>query len=192
MELDRLKKPIGRQDQYAAAMGGFNLMTFHADHKVSIKPLLLQDERIESLFSTFMLFWTGITRAAGEVLERQSEITGERMAALSRMRAIAEDAAHLLSGDSFSNEHFGEMLHESWMLKRGLVDGITSSQIDRWYQAAKQAGAWGGKICGAGGGGFLLVCAPVERHAAIRAALRDLAEVRFGHDQTGTRILHPN
>jgi len=189
LEIEVLGKPIGRQDQYAAAMGGLNLIEFLPNGGgVRVEPLICPPGTIQRLHRSLMLFFTGRQRSASELLERQGEAirNGKAVGALEKMRDLAYNLRErLCAGDASA---LGEALHTNWELKRSLVDGVSDSEIDDWYGAAMAAGASGGKLLGAGAGGFLLVCAPPERHARIRAALAHLREVPFRFAARGTQI----
>lgn len=190
IEVDVLKRPIGKQDHVAAAFGGFNYFRFNADGALGVIPQALDSAKARELFSHFQLFWTGISRDSADVLTEQKRNTTDRMAELTTMRDQAETLSGLLR-DGFEIKQFGRVLDDGWNLKRNLASGITSARIDRWYAAARAAGALGGKLCGAGGGGFLFFVVPPKRHQAIRAALQDLREVPIGFEPAGSRIILP-
>jgi D-glycero-alpha-D-manno-heptose-7-phosphate kinase len=188
VEINMLGKPIGRQDQYIAAAGGFNFIEFPPGGGVSVEPVVSPPGTLEALHRSLLLFYTGRQRAAANVLgsQRSAIVNGAATAGLKRMRDLAHEMRDALSaGDAAA---VGDLLHRNWQLKRLLAEGITDETIDRWYQMALDAGATGGKLLGAGAGGFLLFCAPVERHAAVRAALAELREVPFLFAARGTQI----
>jgi D-glycero-alpha-D-manno-heptose-7-phosphate kinase len=135
-----------------------------------------------------LILYTGTRRDADSILKQQSEGTASRLATLRQMRDLAASMRHALSGSGDIDE-FARLLHEGWELKRSLGFGITMSTVDEWYEAARRAGAQGGKLLGAGGGGFLLVMAPPERHEAIREALGRPREIRFEIDRRGSRVI---
>lgn len=191
IEIDILKKPIGKQDQFAAAYGGLNHFRFDKNGLVSMTPISLQPELRDALFQSFILFWTGIARKAEDVLSDQKSRTQHNMGLLDEMRSIADEAVALLGHPTLSVRTFGELLHASWLLKDRLSSRISNDRLRTWYEKAIAAGAHGGKLCGAGGGGFLLFCAPPERHAAIKAALGELRSVEVAYDPLGTRVLFP-
>ncbi len=187
IEIQLLGKPIGKQDQYAAAYGGIRYMTFYSDERVAVERLDLSDGVQVRLGQRLILFYTGRTRSADSILREQTQRVGESLDALREMRAQAElGRAALLSGDF---EMFGRMLHEAWMLKRSLAGGITNPEIDAMYGAARAAGAWGGKVTGAGGGGFFLLCTPPSVRDAVRTALRDFRELPIGFERHGARVI---
>jgi len=191
VEIDILGKPIGKQDQFAAAYGGLNYIRFDANERVSITPIGLSAQNTALLFSSFLLFWTGISRSADDVLSDQKQRAAINVGPLDRMLEIADRACELLHDPDLSLQQFGELLHEAWSLKQRLSPRIAEDHITGWYRCGIEAGAYGGKLCGAGAGGFLLFCAPPERHAAIRAALPKLKSLSVGYDPLGTRLLFP-
>ena len=186
IEIAKLKKPIGRQDQYAAAFGGLNYMRFNPDHTVDVEPVPCRAETLVELEQRVLLVYTGQTRNADQILERQADETGRRLNVLRSMRDLAGTMRHTLTGEGNIDE-FAALLHESWELKRSLGCGISDERIDDWYTAARRAGAMGGKLLGAGGGGFLLLVAPPWRHRAIREALGRPRELPFRVARHGSR-----
>jgi len=190
VEIERCGEPIGKQDQYAAAFGGFNLIEFNADDSVVVSPIICKRETLERIERNILVFYTGITRNASALLTRQSyEINnGKRQQeALRQMVHMTYDLRDELHKNNIAV--FGEILHENWLLKRGLMDGISTIEIDEWYSTARRAGAVGGKILGAGAGGFLMVYAPKESHDAIKSALHALRHVPFDFESSGSRII---
>jgi len=190
VEVDVLKRPIGKQDHVAAAFGGFNYFRFDADGSLNVMPHSVDSSAAGRLFDHLQLFWTGISRDSASVLAEQKQNTASRMAELTSMRDQAEVLSALLRRQ-LDVEAFGRALDEGWSLKRGLASGITTDSIDTWYAAARAAGAIGGKLCGAGGGGFLLFVAPPRHHEAIRMALRELQEVPIRFEPAGSRLILP-
>jgi D-glycero-alpha-D-manno-heptose-7-phosphate kinase len=188
IEIDILRKPIGRQDQYAAAFGGVNYMRFNSDHTVEVEPVACKPEKLKHLESQILLLYTDRQRDADSILKAQSEGTVSKYRVLQEMRDLAATMREALSGDTDLNE-FARLLHEGWLLKRSLGFGISSTSVDEWYEAARRAGALGGKLLGAGGGGFLLVMAPPERHEAIREAVGRPREITFQIDRRGSRVI---
>jgi len=188
IEIDVLKKPIGRQDQYAAAFGGVNYIRFNSDHTVDVEPVPCRPGILRTLEKSIILLYTGKRRDADAILKAQSEGTQSRFSTLCEMRDLAEAMRQTLSATGDLDE-FARLLHEGWELKRSLGFGISMKEVDEWYQAARRAGAQAGKLLGAGGGGFLLVMAPPERHEAIREALGRPREIRFEIDRRGSRVI---
>lgn len=187
IEINICKKPIGKQDQYIAAYGGINKITFHPDESVSIHRLPLLSEEIRRLGSNLLLFYTNKTRDANVILEKQRKHTEQKREVLRKMKVLADKLADSLTNGEFDKT--GEILHENWLLKKSLVDSISDSNIDDMYEKALSAGALGGKICGAGGGGFLLLYIPREKQERVRNALRDYRELPFMLEQFGSRII---
>ena len=190
IEIERCGEPIGRQDQYAAAFGGLNFIEFKPDDSVTVHPIVCRKDTLARVEAQWLVFYTGITRSASIILKRQqTAVAGERrkQRVMLRMVELARQMRKELQNNSVGA--FGELIHEGWMLKRGLTRGITTDQIDDWYGRARKAGAVGGKLLGAGTGGFLMFCAPLERHEAIARALRPLRRVPFGFEMQGSRII---
>ena len=190
VEIDICGEPIGKQDQYAAAFGGFNLIEFRPDDSVIVSPVICARATVREIEANILVFYTGITRSASTLLEQQSkEIATDRNKQRAMLR-IAE-LAHVMQDELQKNNvsAFGEILHENWMLKKGMVAGVSSAGIDAWYDAARSAGAVGGKILGAGAGGFLMLYAPRESHEAIKSALHMLRPVSMGFEPLGSRII---
>jgi D-glycero-alpha-D-manno-heptose-7-phosphate kinase len=193
IEISRCGEPIGKQDQYAAAYGGLNFIEFLRDGSVRVEPIALPRETRNRLEQRFLVFYTGITRSASEILLVQSNSLKndlDKSRAMSRMVDYARELRDELWGGNI--DAMGRILHENWLLKQSLSSGISSTQINDWYAAAMNAGALGGKLLGAGGGGFLLFYAPEERHAAICAALRELRRIETHLEPRGSRILFVN
>ena len=189
IEINRCKEPIGKQDQYAAAYGGLNLIRFHADESVSVDPVICKPEIMRSVEDSTLVFFTGRTRSASAVLNNQSEgmKLENRRILMRRMVELAfELKRELESGDL---DNFGSILDENWRLKTQLANGITDPQIDDWYEIGIRHGAKGGKLLGAGNGGFIMFFAPPEKHQNIRNALRNLMPIKFGFDRTGAQIV---
>ncbi|HWP08405.1 MAG TPA: sugar kinase [Polyangiaceae bacterium] len=188
IEIDILKKPIGKQDQYAAAFGGLNYITFHSNGSVSVEPVPCRPAVLQEVERRTILLYTGTRRSADAILKAQSEGTKDRFPILREMRDLAATMRDTLTGAG-NVDDFAAQLHHGWELKRSLGFGITSSAVDDWYQAARKAGAQGGKLLGAGGGGFLLLMAPPERHEAIREACGRPREIPFEIDRRGSRVI---
>ena len=185
VEVDVLKRPIGKQDQAAAAYGGFNYFRFATDGTVQLEPHSPLQMNFTNLFDQLQLFWTGICRDSASVLKEQKKNTVDRMENLRRMCGLAEHLSNQVRNE-LDIENFGRALDEGWQLKRSLASTITNDAIDSWYQKACDAGAIGGKICGAGGGGFLLFVTPPTHHDAVRRALSDLQELPFKYEPQGS------
>lgn len=192
IEIERCGQPIGKQDQYAAAYGGLNLIEFHSDDTVSVSPVIMRRDLKDLLEQRIVVFYTGITRSASAILANQSAETGSdtaKQAALKRMVELTYQLRDELGRGNIDS--FGHILDENWALKKSLTAGISSSEIDDWYARAIGAGALGGKLLGAGTGGFMMFYAPRERHEDIANAV-GLRQVRFGFEPLGSRILFYN
>ena len=190
IEIERCGEPIGKQDQFAAAFGGLNLLRFHPDDSVSVDPVICAPSVIASLEASIVVFFTGRTRSASEVLARQAValLNSERRALMRRMVALAFELKRELERGCLEN--VGSLLDENWRLKSQMSTGITDAEIDAWYSAALARGASGGKVLGAGNGGFLMLVAPPERHADIARALPGLRRADFGFERNGTQIVY--
>jgi len=192
IEIEKMGMPVGRQDQYAAAFGGLNNITFSRDG-VEVEPLQMPPEKREALERGLMLFFTGTSRQSSTILRRQQQASQqgdkETVRRLDRIKELGiEIRAVLEQGDL---ETFGELLHRSWMEKRQLTEGITNPFLDRCYQTAREKGALGGKVTGAGGGGFLMLYCPEERQDDVTEALTALGLQRrpFTLDDQGVQIM---
>ncbi len=193
IEIERLGKPIGKQDQYIAAYGGLQYIQFNPDESVFVDPIICGYETRQRLHDRLLMFYTGLTRSADNILgEQQDNITHDRTRrrGLREMTEMARELRDILCRDSTHLDLFGEILHRGWELKRSLASGISNERIDEWYTRARAHGAIGGKILGAGGGGFLLLFAPPSCHAAITAALRELRPIPFSFEQQGSKIVY--
>ncbi len=186
IERDRLGRPIGWQDQYAAAYGGLNLIRF-CGPEVRVDALDADPAVARRLGERLMLFFTGITRRSASVLGEQRARIESRRAELRAMAAQAHLAAEALGAGRI--EDLGPLMHEGWQRKRRLASRVSNPEIDRLYDRARAAGATGGKIAGAGGGGFLLLFCPPERQPAVRLALADLRELEFDLEPEGSLVL---
>jgi D-glycero-alpha-D-manno-heptose-7-phosphate kinase len=188
VEIDILGQPIGKQDQYAAAFGGMNLLHFQANGDVTVDPIRVSTENRRALFDRILLIWTGHQRRAASVLNAQRAETQDHLDDLIRMREQALALKALMTSDQFDAARFGAILDEGWRMKRRLTSAVSNEHIDAWYECAMQTGALGGKLCGAGGGGFLMFLAEPERHAPITDAL-GLPMVELGHEANGSRVI---
>ena len=190
IEIDVCGEPIGKQDQYAAAFGGFNLIEFKPDDSVIVSPVICDRATIRELEANILVFYTGIMRNASILLGQQSQELATSENKRRTMMRMAE-LAYVLRDELHRNNAaaLGEILHENWMLKKSITPGISTDEIDEWYNAARGAGAAGGKILGAGAGGFLLLYAPRESHQAIKASLPMLRPVSMAFEPLGSRII---
>lgn len=188
IERERVGDAGGWQDQYEAAYGGFRRIEFAPDDSVRVGDIAVSADRLRELESNLFLFYMGTECSGMPILQDQEKRTAENQTALGDMRQMVDQAEQILSGTSPLRE-FGDLLHESWQLKRSLSSGISTPQIDQAYAMARTAGARGGKLLGAGGRGFLCLFAEPAQQAAVRDALHGLAEVRFRFATEGSRII---
>ena len=188
IEIDTLGNPIGKQDQYAAAFGGMNYMRFNSDGTVRVDRIPCEREVIKHIESHSLMVYTDQQRSASKILEKQTQGTVDKLAVLTEMRDMAGEMKNIVSSGA-NMQDFGRLLDEGWRLKRSLGFGITNGLIDDWYEAAKKAGAIGGKLLGAGGGGFLYFIAPPERHERIVAALGNPKTLPVSFDSQGSRVV---
>jgi len=191
IEIDRCGKPIGKQDQYAAAFGNLNYIQFNPDGSVFVDPIICKPETKRKLEGNLLMLYTGITREAEGILENQrrniiSKV--EKRRCLGRMVSLAQQLRDALRKNDLSA--FGELLHQNWLEKKTLAGGISNPKIDGWYETARKKGAIGGKILGAGGGGFLLLYAPKSKHKEIVEALPELRPVKIGLEPQGSKIIY--
>lgn len=191
IEIERLGEPIGKQDQYAAAFGGLNIIRFQPSGQVVVEPVHLRREINKKLQRNLLMFYTGVTRKTGRILGEQKknlETSDEKFRTLKEMVGLVpqlRDSLH--DGDLTA---FGRLLHENWLLKKGLASGIADDHINSIYDRALDNGAVGGKLLGAGGGGFLLFYCEEENHNRLRKALKELREMKFKLENEGSRIIH--
>jgi D-glycero-alpha-D-manno-heptose-7-phosphate kinase len=189
VEQNLISESVGSQDQVSAAYGGFNRIDFNRDDSFTVEPLIFPNGRKELLHSHLMLFFTGVSRFSSEVAQAQVENIKSKEVELGRMYEMVQEGINILQDSSINIEIFGRLLNDAWMLKRSLSDKVSTSYIDGLYEAAMRAGAIGGKILGAGGGGFLLLFASPEKHELIRAVLSKLIHVPFQFENAGSRVV---
>ncbi len=189
IEINICGEPIGKQDQYAAAYGGINLIKFHSNEMVSVDPIICSPELLKQIESNTLVFYTGITRSASQILSTQSQNLNlsSNKVNMRRMVELVFDLKKELESNSISN--FGDILHENWILKKQITNQVSNSQIDDWYRIGLNNGAKGGKLLGAGSGGFLMFFAPQEKHQEISDALFGLKKVKFKFENSGSQIV---
>jgi D-glycero-alpha-D-manno-heptose-7-phosphate kinase len=187
IEIETLKKPIGIQDQYIAAYGGLRFIEFKSDGEVSVEKVNISTDARRALNDNFILFFTGVSRSSSSILTEQKSNIKDRLSELREIKQMAYQARSYLEAENF--DALGELMHQSWELKKRLAGTISNGHINDMYEAARSAGAIGGKIAGAGGGGFLLLYVPYERQSKVRAALKDLQELPFRLEEDGTKII---
>jgi len=189
VEIDLCKEPIGKQDQYIAAFGGLNLIRFYSDESVSVEPVICKPEIVDKLEESILIFYTGRTRSASTLLRKQSKSMDNSLkrTLIKEMVKLAFDLKYILENEDLDS--VGELLDKNWRLKSQLVSGISDIQIDDWYQRGIKAGAKGGKLLGAGYGGFLMFFVPLEKQANVIKALSDLKTIPFSFDNSGSEIV---
>jgi len=189
IEVDILKRTMGKQDHFASAYGDLNVFTFNVDETVSAEPVFYTNDVRNTLEQNMMLFYTELKRDASEVLESQNQATENKRSVLSQMRDLVTPLRDVLSGNQCMST-FGEILHQGWILKRSITSDISNAQIDSYYEKARKAGAIGGKLLGAGGGGFLLLYVEPINQSKVINALSELFCLDVKLDSAGTRITY--
>ncbi len=189
IEQEMIRETVGSQDQALAAYGGFNHIQFLPNGEISVRPVVITFERMQLLNRYLMLFYTGIKRTAADIAESYVNDMEARKRQLRIMKDLVDEGISLLnSGGELTG--FGELLHESWQVKRSLSDRVTNPEVDQMYETARKAGAIGGKVTGAGGGGFMLLFVPPERQHAVREALSGQIYVPFSFEFNGSQIVY--
>jgi D-glycero-alpha-D-manno-heptose-7-phosphate kinase len=189
IEVDILKRTMGKQDHMAAAYGNINVFTFNPDETVTVEPVFYRNDIRDKIQQNLLLFYTRLKRDASEVLESQDKESTNKREVLRQMRDLVTPMREVLSKGNNLNE-FGEILHEGWSLKKSLTKEISNPEIETYYEKARAAGAIGGKLLGAGGGGFLLFYAEQEKQAAVIRALEGLYHFQPVFDTGGSRITY--
>lgn len=188
VEQEILQESVGSQDQVLAAYGGLCRLSFGQTGEIGHTPVIMKPERLRAFQDHLLLYFTGFSRTASDIAKEQIEKTKQRRVELFAMLQMVQEGVSILTGDHDLSD-FGELLHEAWMVKRGLTSKITTPFIDQIYDAARGAGALGGKLLGAGGGGFMLIFAKPELHSQIHAALPGLLHVPFQFEGAGSQIV---
>ena len=191
VEIDKLGEPIGKQDQYGTAVGGMKFIRFLPDDMVEVEPVLMSPKVKRVLDENLLLFYTGLTHSAGEILKEQNKNVAseqQKFENMIRMTELAHEMRQALIGGNLTR--FGEILNENWLLKRELAPGISNSIVDKYYELALRSGALGSKLLGAGGGGFLLFYCPKECQPRLRSALSNLVELPFQMETGGTKVIY--
>lgn len=189
VEQDLLKENVGSQDQIAAAFGGFNKIELGGDNDFFVHPITISQQKIDYLQRCLMFFFTGISRNASEIAGEQIRNTVKKNKEIKSMHSMVNDAISVLNGKQDDFNDFGKLLHETWKIKRSLSDLVSTAEIDDIYYAALSAGAIGGKLCGAGGGGFMLFFAPPEVQPEIRKKLNKLLYVPILFEKLGSHVI---
>jgi D-glycero-alpha-D-manno-heptose-7-phosphate kinase len=190
VEQNMIKENVGSQDQIAAAFGGLNKIEFRRDDTYSVNAMTLESSFIDEMEKSFLLVFTGFQRMASDIAEEQIRSTPSKQKELLAIRDIAEEATELLSHSSKSVKELGALLKRQWEIKRTLTSKVSTDRIDEIYQAGIDAGAYGGKLLGAGGGGFMLFLAEPGRHEKILEALGGLVHVPFKIDNAGSQVIY--
>ena len=190
IECDVLKRPMGKQDHYAAAYGGVNYIRFYNDETVTIRPVTISDENLKKFSNSIIIFWTGITRPSESVLKEQEDNNESNKDALKEIRNQALELSILLNNPTLSIKAIGGLLNDGWNLKKTLSSKISNKLINNWYDSAIKIGSYGGKISGAGGGGFLTLVAEPTLHNTLSDELGKLGLKRynFGFDSSGSIV----
>ena len=189
IEQDLIKECVGSQDQISAAYGGFNEIEFYKDGTFSVEPKIISQDRLQDLNDNLMLFFTGISRFSSEIAESQISNMKKCHSQMHELQDMVDEASSILGNLNTPLDEFGKLLNKAWENKRSLSDKVTNTQIDELYNAAIKAGALGGKILGAGGGGFILFFAKPENQDRVKAALADLTYVPFKFENTGSKVV---
>ncbi|MGA7577743.1 MAG: kinase [Desulfobaccales bacterium] len=188
IEQDMIRETVGSQDQVSAAYGGLNQIVFSPGGEITVKPVTISYERLEKLGSHVMLFYTGIKRTASDVAKSYVADIEDKADLLEAMDGMVDEALRILCGNGCLCK-FGELLHEAWLLKRDLSSQVSNHELDGYYASARAHGAIGGKIMGAGGGGFLMLFVPPEAQEQVRLALKELLHVPVQFESSGTQII---
>jgi len=190
IEQRRIGEAVGSQDQTAAAFGGFNRINFGGNRELEVTPLTISTEKIINLQDHLMLFFTGFSRNASDIAQKQIEITSSKTKELDIMVELCKEAEELLVSSENGFLEWGELLNEQWKIKKSMTNLITNSKIDNMYEKGIRSGALGGKLLGAGGGGFMLFFVPPEKHEQLKANLHNILHVPFRFDFSGCQIVY--
>ena len=189
VEQEVLREAVGAQDQVSAAYGGFNRINFQQDGTIDVRRVLAAPSRLAELEQHLALYFTGFSRTASEIAKEQIRMTPQRTRELNTMHQMVDEAESIIANSNCPIEEFGKMLHESWKLKRTLSNNITNSSIDDIYEAGLRAGALGGKLLGAGGGGFMLFFVPPGQQKTLRKRLQNLLCIPFALNSRGSHVV---
>jgi len=192
IEQNMIRENVGSQDQFASSFGGFNKIIFNEDESINVFPVIVSEQKIKILQDHLLLFFTGFTRFASDIAGEQIKSTSQKYDDLVTMYQMVDEAVSILSHDNSEINEFGILLNDAWKIKRALSSKISNSEIDEMYNAACNAGASGGKLIGAGGGGFMVIFAQPEYHKKIKLALKNLLLVPIRFDTAGSQIIFYN
>lgn len=190
IEQDRMQESVGSQDQTIAAFGGLNRIEFGGSHEIMVRPMILQPAKMERLEQSLMLFFTGFTRTASDIANEQIRQIPAKKTDLRHMMQLVDEAMDILQDKGDRLDDFGRLLHEQWLIKRGMSAEISNDDIDAIYDAGLKAGALGGKLLGAGGGGFILFFVRPEQQEQVKEALKHLLYVPSRFDHLGSQIIY--
>lgn len=190
VELNKVGSPIGKQDQFAAACGGLNFITFNGDESVNVEKIIMDPTRKRQLENNLFMFFIGGEHSANEILREQQKAISSEKKFITQQEMVKLAFQLKDSLESNNIDDFGTILHEGWMMKKSLTDGISSGVIDRLYEKGRQAGALGGKLLGAGGAGFMLFYTPEEKHEEFLHIMKDENEMKFRFDNYGSKIIY--
>lgn len=190
IEQNKIGECVGSQDQVAASFGGLNLIEFLKDSRIIVTPLTISQKRLQQLEDSIVLFFTGLSRTASEIAETQIHETKNKIKELNLMKSMVDDAINILYSENKSLDEFGELLNDSWQIKRGLTKKISNEYIDSVYRRGIKGGAIGGKLLGAGGGGFIAFYVNPEKKNKLINEMPELLHVPFHFDQMGSHIIH--
>lgn len=189
VEQEMLGEAVGAQDQVSAAYGGLNRIEFQTDGSIEVRRLVTGRDRTSELEGNLALYFTGFSRTASDIAQEQLKVTAQKERELTLMLQMVDEAENIVLAQNRSLDEFGRLLHESWQLKRSLTQKISNPEIDQIYQAGIDAGALGGKLLGAGGGGFMLFYVPPEKRQALRTRLKNLLCVPFKFSSKGSEVV---
>lgn len=188
LEQNVMREAVGSQDQIAAAYGGFNAVFFSHDGSFRVEPVNAAPGRLEDIESNLMLFYLGTSRLASEIARKILDNLERKQAVLKKMRGLVDRALSILSGGK-NADAFGDLLHETWLLKRDMASEVSNPRVDSIYETARGNGALGGKLCGAGGTGFLLLYVPRDKQDAVKQALANCLHVPFKFESSGSALV---
>ena len=190
VEINKVGSPIGKQDQYAAACGGLNFITFYGDETVNVEKIIMKPEKKRELDENLMMVFVGGEHSANEILKGQAQAISaeDKFQIQRRMVSLAYDLRKCLEGNDIDD--FGRILHEGWLMKKSLTSGISNGAVDEMYEKGIKAGAMGGKLLGAGGAGFILFYCPKEKQDDFRKQMGNINEMKFHFDDFGSKIIY--
>ena len=192
IEQNIIKEHVGSQDQCAAAFGGFNRFDFFPDNSIGVAPIIISSDKLKYFQNHFLFFFTRTNRYASDIAKVQIDNTKNKKQELLTMYQMVDEAISIIQNSNSSFDEFGSLMHDAWLIKRELSDKITNPLIDQIYETGRNAGAIGGKLIGAGGGGFILFFVRPTKHKRVKEALKDLLHVPFSFDRTGSQIIFYN